>query len=77
VECSNINRGVNYICIICLKDPGKIGLESVDWIYLAWDRDWWQADVNMIMSLLVPLNVVNILTVDHTVSFSSRAAPWS
>jgi hypothetical protein len=32
----------------------KIGLEDVYWIHLDWDRDQWQALVNMVMSLWVP-----------------------
>jgi CRISPR/Cas system-associated protein Cas7 (RAMP superfamily) len=45
-----------------LKDQGidgirmdlrEIGLESVDWIYLAQDRDRWQALVNTVMDLQV------------------------
>jgi hypothetical protein len=41
---------------------GEIGLEVVDWIHLAQDRDWWQALVNMIMNLLVPQKAGNDLT---------------
>jgi hypothetical protein len=29
----------------------EIGLEGVDWIHMAQDRDWWQAVVSMEMSL--------------------------
>jgi hypothetical protein len=32
----------------------EIGLEDVDWIYLAQDSDWWQSQVNTIMNLRVP-----------------------
>jgi hypothetical protein len=32
----------------------EIGLEGVDWIHMAQDRDWWQAVVSIIMSLWVP-----------------------
>jgi hypothetical protein len=35
-------------------DLREIGWESVDWIHLAQDRDWWQALVNMVMNLQVP-----------------------
>jgi hypothetical protein len=34
-------------------DIKEIALEDVDWINLTWDRDLWQALVNMIMNLLV------------------------
>jgi hypothetical protein len=33
---------------------GEIGLDAVDWIDLAQDRDRWRALVNTIMKLLVP-----------------------
>jgi len=32
----------------------EIGLEGVDWIHLAQDRDQWRAVVNTIMNLRVP-----------------------
>jgi hypothetical protein len=32
----------------------EIGWEDVDWIYLAQNRDQWQALVNMIMDFWVP-----------------------
>jgi hypothetical protein len=32
----------------------EIGLEYVDWINMAWDRDRRQAFVNTVMNLLVP-----------------------
>jgi hypothetical protein len=35
-------------------DFTEIGLESVDWIHLAQDKDWWQALVNTVMNLQVP-----------------------
>jgi hypothetical protein len=34
-------------------DLREIGWESVDWIQLAHDRDWWRALVNMVMNLQV------------------------
>jgi hypothetical protein len=34
-------------------DLREIGLESVDWIHLAQDRDRWQALVNTVMDLQV------------------------
>jgi hypothetical protein len=35
-------------------DLRKIGLEGVDCIHLAQDRDWWWAVVSMVMNLQVP-----------------------
>jgi hypothetical protein len=35
-------------------DLKEIGWESVEWIHLAQDRDWWWALVNMVMNLQVP-----------------------
>jgi hypothetical protein len=32
----------------------ETGLESMDWIHLAQDRDWSQALVNTVMNLQVP-----------------------
>jgi hypothetical protein len=32
----------------------EIGLESVDWIYLAHDRDVWWALLNIVMNVLFP-----------------------
>jgi hypothetical protein len=34
-------------------DLREIGLESVDWIQLAQDRDRWRALVNMVMNLRI------------------------
>jgi hypothetical protein len=34
-------------------DLKEIGWEGVDWIYLAQDRDWWQAAVNIVICLWV------------------------
>jgi hypothetical protein len=34
-------------------DLGEIGWQSVEWIQLAQDRDWWRAVVNMVMNLWV------------------------
>jgi hypothetical protein len=31
-------------------DLGEIGLESVEWIHLAQDRDWWRALLNTAMN---------------------------
>jgi hypothetical protein len=35
-------------------DLGEIGCYSMDWIYLAQDRDQWRALVNTVMNLRVP-----------------------
>jgi hypothetical protein len=35
-------------------DLTEIGWKGVDWIYLAQDRDQWQALVNMVLNLQVP-----------------------
>jgi hypothetical protein len=35
-------------------DLGEIGLDGVDWIELAQDRDQWRALVNTMMNLRVP-----------------------
>jgi hypothetical protein len=35
-------------------DLREIGLEFVDWMHLAQDRDQWRAVLNIVMSLLVP-----------------------
>jgi hypothetical protein len=43
-------------------DLREIGWEGMEWIYLAQDRDWWGAVVNMVISLWVLV---------HRVSFSS------
>jgi hypothetical protein len=34
-------------------DLRELGLEGVDWINLADDRDWWRALVNTVMNLRV------------------------
>jgi hypothetical protein len=34
-------------------DLREIGLEGVDWIRLAQDRDWWRAVVSAVMNLWV------------------------
>jgi hypothetical protein len=35
-------------------DLKEIGMENVDWIHLAHDRDRWRALVNKVMNLRVP-----------------------
>jgi hypothetical protein len=35
-------------------DLGETGLDGVDWIVVAQDRDQWRAPVNTVMNLLVP-----------------------
>jgi hypothetical protein len=35
-------------------DLREIGLEGVDWIHLAQDRDQWRAVVNTVMNIRVP-----------------------
>jgi hypothetical protein len=35
-------------------DVRERGLEVVDWIHMAQDRDWWWAAVNTVMNLRVP-----------------------
>jgi hypothetical protein len=35
-------------------DIRKTGVEGVDWVHLAQDRDRWQAFVNTVMKVLVP-----------------------
>jgi hypothetical protein len=32
----------------------ETGWEGVDWMHLTWDRNQWQALVNMVMNLCVP-----------------------
>jgi len=44
----------------------------MDWIGLAEDRDRWQALMNAVMNLRVPLNAGNFLTSCKPVSFSRR-----
>jgi hypothetical protein len=35
-------------------DLGNIVWEDVDWIYVAQERDWWQAVVNSVIILWIP-----------------------
>jgi hypothetical protein len=50
----------------------EIGLESVDWMYLAQHEDQWPALVNTIMSLLVPQRAGNFLSSCVIISYSRR-----
>jgi hypothetical protein len=43
-------------------DLREIGLECVDWIHLAQDRDQFQALVNTVMNIQAPLKTGNFLT---------------
>jgi hypothetical protein len=43
-------------------DFREIGWEGVDWMHLAQDMDQWQALMNMIMNLQVPLKAGNFLS---------------
>jgi len=44
----------------------------LDWIYVAQDRDKWQAIVNTVMNIRVSQNEDNFLTIRITISFSRR-----
>jgi hypothetical protein len=37
-----------------MMDLREIGIDGVNWIWLAWDRAQWWAFVNRVMSLQVP-----------------------
>jgi hypothetical protein len=47
---------VEGTCIIIKNYLNEIGLEAVDWIYLAQDRDKWRALVKAVMNLRIPQN---------------------
>jgi hypothetical protein len=53
-------------------DLQVLGLEGMDWIGLAQDRDRWWALMNAVMNLRVPQNVGNFLTSCKPVSFLRR-----
>jgi hypothetical protein len=48
---------------------GEIGLEDVDRIRLAMDKDCWRALVNMVMNVRVPFYAGNFLTNERRISF--------
>jgi hypothetical protein len=54
-------------------DVREIGLEGVDWIYLAQDRNAWQAVVNTVMNHRVLCKAGHFLSSRTTVSFSRRS----
>jgi hypothetical protein len=54
-------------------DIRELGLDGVDWIDLAEDRDQWWALVNTIMNLWVPQNAGKFLSGCRIGSFSRRA----
>jgi hypothetical protein len=43
-------------------DLRTVGLDGVDWIHLAQDRDCWRVLVNTVTKLLVPFKAGNFLT---------------
>jgi hypothetical protein len=55
-------------------DLREIGLDGMDWIDLAQDRDLWRAVVNMVMNRRVPKNAGNSLSSRAIGGFSRRAS---
>jgi len=53
-------------------DFREIGWKTVDWIYLAQDRDQWRAVVNVVMNLGGAQKTGNFLPGLVTISFSRR-----
>jgi hypothetical protein len=50
-------------CEVNIKiDLKEVRCEIMDWIYVAEDRDRWQALVSAVMNIPVPQNAVNFLT---------------
>ena len=54
-------------------DPKELGLDDVDWINLAQNRDRWWAVVNVVMNLRVSKLGGNLVTSWGTVKFKSRS----
>jgi CRISPR/Cas system-associated protein Cas7 (RAMP superfamily) len=65
-------RGAGYVARM-EADLREIGLDSADWIYLAQDRNRWQALVNTVMNLRVPHKARKFLTSCVTISFLIRS----
>jgi hypothetical protein len=48
-------------------------VDSVNWIHLTQDRDWWWALVRTVMNLHIPWKAGNFFTCWGTISFSERS----
>jgi hypothetical protein len=51
--------------------PREMGLEDVDWIHLAQDKEEWWELANMVMNLRVPYNAENIF-VEQLLAFEEE-----